>query len=193
MTSGEFAVFACPISFLAIRKQNTEQPSRLIRLHWRYPSWYSPSIASTLNSLGDLYNDTARMTESSEAYTQALQIRRELVKKNWQWYAPSLATTLNSIGSLYARTQRLDEANSFFWGNGKHKLHRTFALASPAGGPRTGNRGGIVSSGWHCGIGKPKSESYVGDRRESKRRGKGKGNAHVRRNRSAMDTPRHEE
>lgn len=47
-----------------------------------YPEWYSPKIASTLNSLGDLYGDTGRLKESEEVYTEALQIRHELVKKN---------------------------------------------------------------------------------------------------------------
>jgi hypothetical protein len=64
------------------------------------------------------------------------------------------------------------------FGNRKHNAHGTLALASPAGGLRTRNHGGIAALEWLCEPGKRKGESCVEDRRESKRRSKGKDNAH---------------
>ena len=64
-------------------------------------------------NLGNLYSDTQQTKEAAAAYTEALQIRRELAKANPQAYLPDVAATLNNLGILYKSEGRDSEAASF--------------------------------------------------------------------------------
>jgi tetratricopeptide (TPR) repeat protein len=68
----------------------------------------------SLNSLGNLYSDTSRFREAEKAYIEALNIRRESVKKNKPAYLPYVATSLNNLGALYYKTKRFKSAEKVY-------------------------------------------------------------------------------
>ncbi|MCX6580057.1 MAG: tetratricopeptide repeat protein [Candidatus Aminicenantes bacterium] len=72
------------------------------------------SKAGFLNSLGNLYSKTTRLTEAEKAYDEALEIRRKLAETNPSVYLPGVAKTLNNLGVLYSNTRRLTKAETAF-------------------------------------------------------------------------------
>ena len=60
----------------------------------------------TLNNLALLYSDIQRLSDSEQAYQEALAIYRQLARDNPQNYLLYVAGTLNNLGILYRRMQR---------------------------------------------------------------------------------------
>jgi len=68
-------------------------------------------LATTLYSLGKLYERTHPSEEAVNSYMEALLIRRELVKTNPIAYSPDLAAILNGLGTLYESEGRKEDAS----------------------------------------------------------------------------------
>ncbi len=70
--------------------------------------------APILVVLGMLYADLGRFEEAEHAYTEALEIYKELADKNTDAYKPEVATTQNNLGLLYADLGRFEEAETAY-------------------------------------------------------------------------------
>ena len=66
----------------------------------------------TLNNLGNLYRATQRLSESEQAYQEALTTYRQLVQANPQAYLPNVALTLNNLGILQLDQENLPQAQT---------------------------------------------------------------------------------
>src|SRR5258706_2281163 len=77
---------------------------------YRSPQTHRPDVAITLNNLGNLDRDQARMEEARKEFAEALQIRRELAQKNPETYRPSVAVTPNELRNLDHVQCRLQDA-----------------------------------------------------------------------------------
>jgi len=63
------------------------------------PQAYLPDVGRALNNLGNLYRDTQRLTESADAYSEALQIGRTLAKASPQIYLPAAGSDEIALSS----------------------------------------------------------------------------------------------
>ena len=79
------------------------------------PAAYRPSLARTLNKLGDLYDDDDRLIDAEAAHKEAAAIRRELAAQD-PAYRPDLGETLAHLGGVYgdASPPRFAEAEAAF-------------------------------------------------------------------------------
>lgn len=93
------------------------------------PEPYLPSVAMTLNNLGNLYRATQRRKEAEEAYREALSTRRELANANPDAFLPDVSTTLNNLANLYGATQRMKEAEGAY--REALSIRRELAKTSP--------------------------------------------------------------
>jgi hypothetical protein len=80
------------------------------------PNVYLPSVAGTLNNLGNLVAaDSNRSKEAETLYREALEIRRKLAADNSSVYLPYVAGTLNNLGNLVvADSTRRKEAETLY-------------------------------------------------------------------------------
>ena len=63
-----------------------------------------------LNNLANLYRVENKPDKAQKIYSEALRLKRILVKKNPHIYNASLANTLNNFGLLYFNTKKFDKA-----------------------------------------------------------------------------------
>ena len=75
---------------------------------------YEAYIATTLNNLAVLYDDTQRFDKAEEYYLRALEIRERLAKAHPEAYEADVAMTLNNLAVLYKNTQRFDKAEEYY-------------------------------------------------------------------------------
>jgi tetratricopeptide (TPR) repeat protein len=87
------------------------------------------AVAATLNNLGLLYHDQNRMDDARQAYEEALNIRRELARKNPETYLPDMAMTLNNLGVLHHDQNRMDEARQAY--EEALSIYKKFAARDP--------------------------------------------------------------
>ncbi len=76
------------------------------------PAAYRPVLATTLNNLGNVYDDTHRFADAEAAYKEAADIPRELAAQNPAAYRPELAGALDNLGILYGDTHRFADAEA---------------------------------------------------------------------------------
>lgn len=78
------------------------------------PAAYRPDLASTLNTLANLYRATQRTKEALATYEEAVEMWRQLAKDNPAAYQPKLARTLNNLANQYSDTQRTKEGEAAY-------------------------------------------------------------------------------
>ena len=88
-----------------------------------------PDVAITLNNLAILYSATQRLSDSEQAYQEALGMYRKLAQANPQAYLPDVAITLNNLGALYSATQRLSDSEQAY--QEALGTHRKLAQTNP--------------------------------------------------------------
>ena len=99
------------------------------RLAQENPQAYEPDVATTLNNLAILYQNTQRFNESEKMYQEALETYRRLAQENPQAYEPYVATTLNNLAILYSDTQRFNESEKMY--QEALEIRRRLALENP--------------------------------------------------------------
>ncbi len=75
---------------------------------------YFPRAAGTLERLGELYGSTGKLKEASEACEEALEIRRQMAKRDPIAYRPSLAEALYSLALLYVKAGKSVQAEGAY-------------------------------------------------------------------------------
>ncbi|SJM19255.1 hypothetical protein PGIN_13-1_00713 [Porphyromonas gingivalis] len=68
----------------------------------------------TLNNLANLLSNNNEIERAKDCYQEALDIYRELAKKNPQAYNPDLAMTLNNLGVLYYQINNREGAEKAY-------------------------------------------------------------------------------
>lgn len=71
---------------------------------------YSPPLAITLHSLGNLLADTNEFTEAEHAMSRAIELLQELATVKPQEYSKQLAPVLNNLGTLLGKQRRFSDA-----------------------------------------------------------------------------------
>ncbi|MFC1597010.1 tetratricopeptide repeat protein [Planctomycetota bacterium] len=71
---------------------------------------YSPALASTLHSLGNLLADTEEFTEAEQAMSRAIDLLQQLATVKPQQYSKQLAPVLNNLGTLLGKQRRFSDA-----------------------------------------------------------------------------------
>jgi tetratricopeptide (TPR) repeat protein len=98
--------------------------------------------ATTLNNLGLLQANRNEQEKAAKAYTEALEIYRQLakdnsqtylyiqfVKDNSQTYLPDVAMTLNNLGALHAKRNEQEKAEAAY--TEALEIYRQFAKDNP--------------------------------------------------------------
>lgn len=70
----------------------------------------NPDLANTLSDLAATLKEVGEVHGAVEAYTEALQIRRQYAKSHPDVYLPEVAATLHNLGSVLCEMNLLDEA-----------------------------------------------------------------------------------
>ena len=66
------------------------------------------------NLLANLYSDNHKYEEAEQLYHEALDIRRNLAKKNANAYLPDVAITCNNLAILYKDNHKYEEAEKLY-------------------------------------------------------------------------------
>ena len=90
---------------------------------------YAYDIARTMNSLGLLYKETKRYSESEKAYEEAMSIVQQQIQDNPKIFKPFLAQLLNNQAALYLETQHLEESETAL--NQALALHQILSEEDP--------------------------------------------------------------
>ena len=70
--------------------------------------------APIVGTLGNIYQELKRFSDSERSYNEALELYRELAEKNPETYNPDVAMTLNNLGNLYSDTGKPREAEEAY-------------------------------------------------------------------------------
>jgi tetratricopeptide (TPR) repeat protein len=85
--------------------------------------------AMTLNNLGNLQSDRNEQEKAEAAYTEALEIYRQLANVNPKTYLPYVATTLNNLGNLQFDRNEQEKAEDAY--TEALDIRRQFAKVNP--------------------------------------------------------------
>jgi nephrocystin-3 len=80
--------------------------------------------------LANFYASNKRIEEAEASHRKALDIRKQLARKNPAAYDKDVAETLTNLGSLYLGAGRLSEADAAY--GEALRIYRELALASPS-------------------------------------------------------------
>ncbi len=86
-------------------------------------------LATTLNNLAILYENTNYYELAEKYFLEALDILRKLAKANPKAYEPDVVLTLNNLANLYNKTNRYDLAEKYYLE--ALEFYRKFAEVNP--------------------------------------------------------------